>query len=100
MINALEADVSRERELVKSLFSKIQPLKDALKAYETTGMEFAKVKEANERIEMELVQLVTNLVEMETLVESRTYELLELRKELEMAQALSQDNEAIAIESK
>ncbi|XP_023769643.1 kinesin-like protein KIN-12D isoform X1 [Lactuca sativa] len=100
MINALEADVSRERELVKSLFSEIQTLKDALKAHETTGMELAKVKEANESMEMELVELGTNLVEMETLVESRTCELLEVRKELEMTQALAEENEAIATESK
>lgn len=100
IINSLEADVSRERKLVKSLFSEIQTLKDALKAYETTGMELAKVKEANESMEMELVELGTNLVEMETLVESRTCELLEVRKELEMSQAPAEENEAIATESK
>nr|KAJ0219458.1 hypothetical protein LSAT_V11C300137470 [Lactuca sativa] len=100
IINSLEADVSRERKLVKSLFSEIQTLKDALKAYETTGMELAKVQEANKRIEMEPVQLETNLIEMETLVESRTCELLEVRKELEMSQAPAEENEAIATESK
>nr|KAJ0224766.1 hypothetical protein LSAT_V11C100024690 [Lactuca sativa] len=98
--NALEAGVSREHELVKSLSSEIQTLKDATKVHETTKMELAKVKEANERMEMELVQLGTNLVEIETLVESRTCELLEVTKELEMTQALAEENEAIATESK
>ncbi|KAI3497334.1 hypothetical protein L1887_39873 [Cichorium endivia] len=104
MISILESDVSRERELVKSLFSEIQMLKesakDALKAKETTGMELVEVKKGNERLGMELVQLGTNLVEMEALIESRTCELLEVRKELEMAQALAEENEAIATESK
>ncbi|XP_052625341.1 kinesin-like protein KIN-12F isoform X1 [Lactuca sativa] len=63
-------------------------------------MELAKVQEANKRMEMELVQLETNLIEMETLVESRTCELLEVRKELEMSQAPAEENEAIATESK
>ncbi|KAI3708036.1 hypothetical protein L2E82_37041 [Cichorium intybus] len=104
MISILESDVSRERELVKSLFSEIQTLKesakDALNAKETTGKELAEANKGNERLGMELVQLGTNLVEMESLIESRTCELLEVRKELEMAQALAEENEAIATESK
>ncbi|KAL4581238.1 hypothetical protein LXL04_017448 [Taraxacum kok-saghyz] len=89
----LESDVSRESELVKSLFSEIQTLKDALKAKETTGMELMEAKKANERLESELEAL-------ESEIESRTCELVEVRKELEMAQALAEENEAIATESK
>ncbi|XP_024960060.1 kinesin-like protein KIN-12D [Cynara cardunculus var. scolymus] len=117
-ISILEADVSRESELVKSLFSEIQMLtenvKDALKAKEMTEAELAEVKKANESLEMELVQLETALDEMKTFVESRTSdyntvsckrdalhsELLDVRKELDMAQALAEENEAIATEAK
>ncbi|XP_071729979.1 kinesin-like protein KIN-12D [Rutidosis leptorrhynchoides] len=118
MISVLKADVSREGELVKSLFSEIEMLtesvKDALKAKETAEMELVRVKKANESFEIELVQLESELVEMRTLVESRTRELdnvscrrddlyaevIELRKELEMSQALAEENEAIATEAK
>lgn len=118
MIAMLEADVSREGELVRSLFSEIEMLtesvKDALKAKETTEVELVEVKKANESFEMELVQLESALAEMRTLVGSRTRELdsiscrrddlyaevIELRKELEMAKALAEENEAIATEAK
>ncbi|KAI3702462.1 hypothetical protein L6452_28200 [Arctium lappa] len=117
-ISTLEADASRESELVKSLFSEIQTLnenvKDALKGKEMTKVELAEAKKANESLEMELVQLETALGEMKTLVESKTSdfntvsckrdalhsELQEVRKELDMAQALAEENEAIATEAK
>ncbi|XP_076945663.1 kinesin-like protein KIN-12D [Bidens hawaiensis] len=117
-ITMLEADVSRESDLVKSLFSEIEKLtesvKDALKAKETCEMELLEAKKVNESLEMELVQLESDLSEMNKLVELRTVDLksigckrddlhnqlLEVRKELEMAQALAEENEAIATEAK
>ncbi|GJT74450.1 kinesin-like protein KIN-12D [Tanacetum coccineum] len=118
IISTLETDVSREYELVKSLFSEIEMLtesvKNALKAKETTDVELVEAKKANESLEMELAQMESALFEMKALVESRTNdfnsvsckrddfyaELLEVRKELEMAHALSEENEAIATEAK
>nr|XP_043629351.1 kinesin-like protein KIN-12F [Erigeron canadensis] len=117
-ISMLEAEVSREGELVKSLSSEIQILtesaKDALKAKETTEVQLIETKKANDSLEIELAHLEPTLVEMRTLVESRTSDLnsvssrrddlhtevIELRKELEMAQALAEENEAIATEAK
>ncbi|KAJ0801308.1 putative plus-end-directed kinesin ATPase [Helianthus annuus] len=118
VIAMLEADVSREGDLVKSLFSEIEKLtesvKDALKAKETCEAELVEAKKANESLEMELVQLESDLSEINKLAESRTIdlrsvsckrddlhaELLEVRKELEMAQAIAEENEAIATEAK
>ncbi|KAI3804977.1 hypothetical protein L1987_26916 [Smallanthus sonchifolius] len=118
MIDMLEADVSREGDLVKSLFSEIEKLtgsvKDALKAKEMCELELDEAKKANESLEMELVQMESDFFEMKKLVESRTIDLesvsckrddlhaqlLEVRKELEMAQALAEENEAIATEAK
>ncbi|KAM0008652.1 putative plus-end-directed kinesin ATPase [Helianthus debilis subsp. tardiflorus] len=118
VIAMLEADVSREGDLVKSLFSEIEKLtesvKDALKAKETCEAELVEAKLANESLEMELVQLESDLSEINKLAESRTIdlrsvsckrddlhaELLEVRKELEMAQAIAEENEAIATEAK
>ncbi|KAI3755534.1 hypothetical protein L1987_55337 [Smallanthus sonchifolius] len=118
MIAMLEADVSREGDLVKSLFSEIEKLtesvKDALKSKEMCELELDEAKKANESLEMELVQLESDLFEMKKVVESRTIDLesvsckrddlhaqlLEVRKELEMAQALAEENEAIATEAK
>ncbi|KAF5814393.1 putative plus-end-directed kinesin ATPase [Helianthus annuus] len=118
VIAMLEVDVSREGDLVKSLFSEIEKLtesvKDALKAKETCEAELVEAKKANESLEMELVQLESDLSEINKLAELRTIdlrsvsckrddlhaELLEVRKELEMAQAIAEENEAIATEAK
>ncbi|KAL8264610.1 hypothetical protein R6Q59_022740 [Mikania micrantha] len=118
MIDMLEADVSSKGDLVKSLFSEIEKLtesvKDALKAKELCEVELVEAQKANESLETELVQMESDLFEMKKIVESSTVDLksvsskrddllaqlLEVRKELEMAQALAEENEAIATEAK
>ncbi|KAL8195313.1 hypothetical protein R6Q57_025716 [Mikania cordata] len=117
-IAMLEADVSSKGDLVKSLFSEIEKLtesvKDALKAKELCEVELVEAQKANESLETELVQMESDLFEMKKIVESSTVDLksvsskrddllaqlLEVRKELEMAQALAEENEAIATEAK
>ncbi|KAD4179211.1 hypothetical protein E3N88_27802 [Mikania micrantha] len=118
MIDMLEADVSSKGDLVKSLFFEIEKLtesvKDALKAKELCEVELVEAQKANESLETELVQMESDLFEMKKIVESSTVDLksvsskrddllaqlLEVRKELEMAQALAEENEAIATEAK
>ncbi|KVI10745.1 hypothetical protein Ccrd_010834 [Cynara cardunculus var. scolymus] len=118
LISTLEADFSRDRESIKSLSSEIHLLmenvEDALKAKESSKEQLSEMMKAKESMEIEILELETALDKNNTLIESLKgdlktvtcersdlhIELLRARKEVEMAQALAEKHEAIAMKAK
>nr|XP_043618816.1 kinesin-like protein KIN-12D [Erigeron canadensis] len=114
VLEAQLKELSRECKYSESLSSEIHFLKEdvegILKAKELTEEQLSETKQVVERLEIEVLEIKIALDKKNTLVESLTgdlesvicerndlyVELLRARKEVEMTDAFTQENEAIA----
>lgn len=118
IISLLELDLTKERESVKMLSSENLELRvhieDALAAKSSLEEELTEKKNMTESLEMELSEMSNALGQMNDLIESLRSNMNELASErdllqdeehiwkekLERAQALADENEAIAMEAR
>ncbi|KAL7002771.1 hypothetical protein U1Q18_003927 [Sarracenia purpurea var. burkii] len=118
IICILQQDISKMHETVKSLSSKNLELtvdiEDALKAKKAIEEELAENRKVNETLETELIEMGISLNKMNDSTESLKgnldvvtrerddlhTEVLVLKEKLEMAQALAEENNAVAIEAR
>ncbi|XP_011088306.1 kinesin-like protein KIN-12D [Sesamum indicum] len=116
-ISVLELDLMKDREIINSLSNKNAELlagaKDALDARNSVEKELLETRIKLENLEMEVCKMETALSQMSKTTESLksnmdtvTFErdelqskVLTLTKELELARALAEENEAIAAEA-
>ncbi|KAK4477060.1 hypothetical protein RD792_016264 [Penstemon davidsonii] len=117
MISALELDISKKREIISSLSSKNSDLsasaKDALEAKSSMEKDLINSRKKYESLEMEVAEMETALAQMSETTESLQSKLdtvtserdeldgkvLVLTKELDMARAFAEENEATANEA-
>ncbi|KAK4437834.1 Kinesin-like protein KIN-12D [Sesamum alatum] len=116
-ISALELDLTKDHEIINSLSNKNAELlagaKDALDARNSVEKELLETRIKIENLEMEVAEMEAALSQMSKTTESLksnmdtvTFErdeleakVLTLTKELELARALAEENEAIATEA-
>ncbi|KAL7118896.1 hypothetical protein ACP275_02G029800 [Erythranthe tilingii] len=116
-ISALEMDLTKNQEIIDSLSNNNAELlagaKDALDAKKSMEKEMMKTRMKTENLEMEVCEMEKSLAQMNKTTESLRNDLdtvscqrdelddkvLSLTKELEMAKALAEENEAIAVEA-
>lgn len=118
IISTLESDLSKERASVSSLSSSnlelTAKMEDTLKAKRSIEEELIERTKENESLEMEVIELGRALDQMNNLIESLKSnlnsvtherddlhaEILILKEELEIAQAVAEENETIAMEAR
>nr|GMC78383.1 kinesin-like protein KIN-12D [Ipomoea batatas] len=118
IISDLESDVSRKSEDVELLSRKndelLASINDVLEEKTLMEEELTEQRKASENLENELSEMGSALLEMNNSIESLrrnldlvtcekddlSGELLALKKKLEMAQVLAEENEAVALEAK
>ncbi|KAL9174096.1 hypothetical protein ABFS82_02G030000 [Erythranthe guttata] len=116
-ISALEMDLTKNQEIIDSLSNNNVELlagaKDALDAKKSMEKEMMETRMKTENLEMEVCEMEKSLAQMNKTTESLRNNLdtvtcqrdelddkvLSLTKELEMAKALAEENEAIAVEA-
>ncbi|KAG8368314.1 hypothetical protein BUALT_Bualt15G0032700 [Buddleja alternifolia] len=112
-ISDLELDIAKNHEIINSLSSESGELLDALEAKNPMEKELKETRMKNENLEMEVAEMEMALARMSKTTESLKGKLdaaicerdemddkvLTLTKELEMAKALAEENEAIATEA-
>ncbi|KAI8554401.1 hypothetical protein RHMOL_Rhmol05G0095900 [Rhododendron molle] len=118
IICILQLDISKMHETVESLSNKNLELKanteNALEAKKSSEEELTETRKVNETLEAELVEMEAALREMNNCIESLKgnldaviierdglqSEVLILKENLEMAHALAEENNAIAVEAR